>query len=107
MKINIYLIVILLLIILICSCLTNIKIKKITENYVNNSKYILHNDRIQNMSIDNIRTKINKNTYKINNIENNNNNINKNINKIKRENNIQKQRLLELIKIAEEMESLN
>ena len=107
MKSNIYLIFILLIIISICSCLINIKIENITENYVNNSKYILHNDRIQNMSIDNIRTKINKNTYKINNIENNNNNINKNINKIKRENNIQKQRLQQLILIAENMERLN
>jgi FtsZ-binding cell division protein ZapB len=59
------------------------------------------------MSIDNIRTKINENTYKINNIENNNNNINRNINKIKRENNIHQQRLKELIVLAEEMESLN
>tara|TARA_S200000501_G_C20270134_1_gene502452 strand:+ start:65 stop:376 length:312 start_codon:yes stop_codon:yes gene_type:complete len=101
MKSNIYLIFILILIILICSCLTNIKIKNITEEYLNDANYFLHNDYIQRMTISDIRTKINQNTSNINTIINNRNDTNRIIQKIERQNTLLRQRLQQLIDIAE------
>ena len=105
MKTNKYLIILLLSIILICSCLSNIKIKKIIENYDNeqNARYFLHNDTVQNMTMNNIQEQINQNNEKLTEIETNKNLIQNNIDQIQTENENLRNELNRLITIAEDM----
>lgn len=102
MKSNIYLIILLLSIILLCSCLSKLNNKRIIEKYnTNSANYLLHNDAVQNMTINNINEKIESNNNKIKEITSNSNIISKNIKDIEKQNALLQERLQQLISIAE------
>tara|TARA_B100000963_G_C22384959_1_gene561816 strand:- start:379 stop:696 length:318 start_codon:yes stop_codon:yes gene_type:complete len=102
MKSNIYLIILLLSIILLCSCLSKLNNTRIIEKYnTNSANYLLHNDAVQNMTINNINEKIESNNNKIKEITSNSNVISKNIKDIEKQNALLQERLQQLIAIAE------
>ena len=102
MKSNIYLIILLLSIILLCSCLSKLNNKRIIEKCnTNSANYLLHNDAVQNMTINNINEKIESNNNKIKEITSNSNVISKNIKNIEKQNALLQERLQQLIAIAE------
>lgn len=105
MKSKTYLIIILLIVILICSCLSNIKIKKIIEKYetVNNASIYLHTDALQNLTMENIQQQINNNNEMIASIRDNSNVIQGNIDEINRQNLALEQELERLVKIAQDL----
>lgn len=105
MKIKFHYVLIIFLIssMLFCSCLSDIKNKKITEKYqsINNQQFFLHNDAVQNKTMININEKINKNNKKLQDIKNNKNVIQNNIKEIEENNKKLKKELDQLILIAE------
>jgi|TARA_Y100000389_G_C17295204_1_gene430132 peptidoglycan hydrolase CwlO-like protein len=105
MKYNTYLIIVLLGVILICSCLSNIKIKKIIEKYQNenNASSYLHLDAVQNLTMEQIQQQIDRNNEMILTIQNDSNEIQNNINEINQRNTELEAELQRLVNIAQSL----